>query len=521
MSLRRHLLWITPLAPLLGALFAYVQGGPWLTGWLAFSFLFFISLVLLTWSVRWAGAGRVLVWMVALAFSLRLLGGTATYLLLPSGGYPEPDDQAGFVYTDAHRRDDQAWGLAASEHPILDAFSEKYAYDQYGGLLAFSGLVYRTLSPDAHRPLLLVLLTALGTALGLPFLWKAAAVKWGTPVALAAGWTYALYPESVLLGGSAMREPWLMGLGALALWGFIDWHDLGNRRGWLWIGAALAGMLLVSPAAALVTLVILGGWYYFTGASRSLPWWAFAAVALIFVLGLFALSSALDPEGNLGAATPFGVVNNWLRLAVKWDMYQLERGSGRVQLIFEQMPQWLRLPFVTGYGIFQPVLPAVFVEPTTPIWRIIGFLRAAGWYALLPLLVFSVVAAWKQLSSGEGRAWLWFAVVAWAWVVLAALRGGGDQWDNPRYRAILFTWQALAAGHAWTWWRQTRSPWFGRILLMEAAFLLVFSQWYASRYLELGGRLSFGWMVVVILGAWSLIALAGVVRDRRAKPRPS
>ncbi len=517
MSLRRQILWILPLSLLAGALLSYWQGGPWLTGWLAFSFLLFISLLLLTLAIQWAGAGRVLVWMAALAFGLRLAGGAATYLLLPHGGYPEPDDQAGFVYTDAHRRDAQAWDLAASERPILDAFSEKYAYDQYGGLLAFSAMVYRYLSPDAHRPLLLVLLTALSASLGLPFLWKAAAVKWGRAAALAAAWIYALYPEAVLLGGSAMREPWLMGLSALALWGFVEWHELGKRGGWAWIGVSLGGMLLVSPAVVLVTLVILAGWYYFSGANRGLPWWAVAAAAAIFLLGLFALSSALDPEGNLGAATPFGVVNNWLRLAVKWDMYQLERSSGRVQLIFEQMPQWLRLPFVTVYGIFQPVLPPVFLEPTTALWRIIGLLRAAGWYMLMPVLVLALLPG--AAKDADRRLWLWLAAAAWGWVLLAALRGGGDQWDNPRYRAILFMWQALVAGHAWAQWRQQRSPWFGRILLMEAAFLLVFAQWYASRYLEWGGRLPFGWMVALILGLWGVIALTGWLRDRAGQPR--
>ena len=77
--------------------------------------------------------------MVALAFALRFVGGVATYLALPVYGYVDDEDQsAGFVYTDAHRRDAQAWELANSDRPIMDAFKEKFAYDQYGGLLAFS-----------------------------------------------------------------------------------------------------------------------------------------------------------------------------------------------------------------------------------------------------------------------------------------------------------------------------------------------------------------------------------------------
>ena len=48
-----------------------------------------------------------------LAFILRLGVGVAAYLILPMDGYNEPDDKAGFVFTDAHRRDDQAWELAS------------------------------------------------------------------------------------------------------------------------------------------------------------------------------------------------------------------------------------------------------------------------------------------------------------------------------------------------------------------------------------------------------------------------
>ena len=70
---------------------------------------------------------------------LRLLVGLGIYFGLPIYGHNDSeDDKAGYVFTDAHRRDDQAWELASSERPILDAFTDKFAYDQYGGLLAFS-----------------------------------------------------------------------------------------------------------------------------------------------------------------------------------------------------------------------------------------------------------------------------------------------------------------------------------------------------------------------------------------------
>ena len=526
----RDFFWIAPLSLVLGAGLSSLQPGDWLIGWLGFSFLFLLTFSILTLSTRWAGGGKVLTWMVAIAFFLRLAVSVTLYVALPVDGYDEPDDNAGFVFTDAHRRDNQAWDLASSEHRILDAFSQKYAYDQYGGLLAFSALVYRYLSPDVHRPLLLVLLSAFIAALGIPFLWKAASLQWGTKLALTAGWIFALYPESVLLGGAAMREPYLMTFSAFALWGFVRFgvkelapskadSELSDSRkeGMIWLGLGLLGMLLVSPAVALVTLVIFAGWLYFSSERGRIPWWGVAAAALVFVAGLFLLSTAINRQGNLGSGTPVGIIGAFLREAVKMDVYHLERGSGWVQKLFNEMPEWLRLPFVMTYGIFQPVLPASLVEPTTLTWRIIGILRAAGWYALLPALVFSVVAGAGAGAAKERKIWMWLSVLTWMWILLTALRGGGDQWDNPRYRAILFLWQAILAGYAFVWWRETRNAWFTRVLLGEIAFLAVFSQWYASRYYQWGGALPFGGMVALIVGLWALIGVGGWLWDRRKR----
>ncbi len=548
---RHDFLWILPLSLSLGTVLALLQPGNRFIGWLGFSFLFLLSLLLLTLATRWGvsaavqknaapplprstlglRSAKVLTWMVALAFGLRLAGGVATYLLLPINGYQDErgDDKAGYVYTDAHRRDAQAWDLASSDLPIFDAFSKTYAYDQYGGLLAFSALIYRYLSPDTHRPLMLVLLSALMAALSLPFLWKAANQQWGEKIAVVACWIYALYPESVLLGGSAMREPYLMLFSALTLWGFVSWSKFGvqaqvlaadslpsgSKKALLWFGLGIVGMLLVSPAVALATLVIFAGWIYFTSERGRIPWWVIVGIAVVFVAGLFILSSALDRQGNLRGETPIGIINNFLRGAVSWDVYQLERGSGRVQLIFDQFPDWLHLPFVVAYGVLQPVVIPAFIEPTTLIWRVIGVLRALGWWSLLPVLIFSLVAAAGPGSDKNRKLWIWITVIAWTWILFAALRGGGDQWDNPRYRAILFVWQSVLAGYAWVSWRESKNPWFTRILLMEGVLLAFFGEWYADRYFQIGGKMSFGPMVALIAGFWLVIIGAGWMRDRR------
>jgi hypothetical protein len=166
--------------------------------------------------------------------------------------------------------------------------------------------------------------------------------------------------------------------------------------------------------------------------------------------------------------------------------------------------------FVIGYGIAQPVLPPAFFEPTTLTWHIIAAFRSAGWYILLPLLLYSPIAAWRSEPGGDRRSWLWLSGFSWLWILICAIRAGGDQWDNPRYRLIFFGWQALAAGFAWLRWRDHRDAWLPRILFLEIACLLLYGQWYVARYNLIGIHLpimlvlglSLALVVLVVVGGW-------------------
>lgn len=524
MTLKKNdILWMLPLALALGAGLASLGPGNWGIGFASFSFILLLSFTLFTISLRWANAGKTLAYILALTFAVRLLVGVSLNVFLPIYGHEDEDDQAGFVFTDAHRRDDEAWELARSDSPILTAFTDRFAYDQYGGLLAFSAWVYRYLSPDAHRPLLLVLMSAIVAAFGIPFLWKAVTQAFGEKVAWVTAWIFALYPESILLGSAAMREPYLLTFSALALYGFVFGVRelapapdslLSDSRSGVWLILGLLGMLLVSPAVAIATLIIFVGWFFFTRAERTISWKAILIFAVIFFAGLLFLSASLNRAGTFESSSPLSVVNDWLKLAVDWNIYRLERESGWIQKLFDEMPEWVRLPFVMTYGILQPVLPAALVAPTVPLWKAIYLLRALGWYALLPAMALS-------FGAGAGSGWekrraliQWLALCAWMWILLAALRGGGDMWDNPRYRTILFMWQALLAGVVWVGWREGRLAWFGRVALCEIVFLAVFTQWYASRYFHWGGQLPFAVMVALIVGLWALILGVGWWRDR-------
>jgi hypothetical protein len=522
-----HLLAISS-SLLLGAGFSAIQPGNFFLGWLLFSFLFLLSF----YAIRSIRVDRYtgkqvdterktlitenwsLITIITLAFLLRLALGVGLYLGLPVAGYDNPQSRAGYIFYDSFRRDEQAWELAQSDAPILSAFNKDFYSDQYGGLLAFDAAAYRTLSPDAHRPLLPVFFGALTAAIGLAFLWKATARQWDEKIATAAAWIYALFPESILLGSAQMREPFLMAFVAMTLWGFVVWRERGAdlTSALLWLGIAFAGMLLVSPAIALLMLVLLVGWMWVGRERGRVSWIALVAAGLVFFAGLYLLAWGLEREQAFGSS-PLGIILNWSRDAIKWDIYQLVRGSGWVQKLFNEMPESLHPLFVMVYGITQPVLPATFIEPSTPFIRMLMIFRALGWYALVPLLFYAPFAVFRTQNGSARRLWLWLIAVTWLWIIVSALRGGADQWDNPRYRVILIAVEALVAGFAWV----NRDRWLVRWLAMEVAFLAVFTQWYISRYYHLGGQLPFSVMIVLIVFIAALILVGGWWWDRKVK----
>jgi hypothetical protein len=541
-ALLRDLRWIIPASLGLGALLSVLDGGAWWIGWPAYSFLLLLGLSALApfWRAacpggqarersRSGGAPRTLTWMLLLALLLRLGLGIALTYVLPVAGYPTDVQQAGYVFKDAFNRDTQAWELARSTHPIWEAFDKSYSTDQYGGMLALSALVYRYLSPDIHRPWLVILLSALTATLGVALTWKAAKQLWGESLAIPAAWIMALYPESVLLGSSQMREPFLITFIAMIFWGVVDWQLNHNRRAWLWLAGGLAGLLLFSPGVAIFTILALGGWAWLWGNHRRVSWRIILIGTGMLLVALLLLWVGLA-RGSFAGVSPIEVITHWLQTSTKWDIYLLERSSGWVQDIFRHTDVRLHLPFVIGYGLAQPVLPAAIVDVTAWPWQVIGIVRALGWYALLPFLAISFMAIWKVTQKKERAAWFWLWAISWVWLVLSTIRSGGDQWDNPRYRVIFLLWQAVLASKAWTWWRESRNPWPARLLAIEGIFLIAFTGWYVARYSGFTGDLTthisqlkkmLGLIAITASGISILILIGGWAWDRwRASRHP-
>lgn len=474
---------------LVGAGVASLNPGSFWAGWLASSVLLTLVFLALLSAWKWAGGGKALAWMVIVAFILRLGVGVATTVLLPQVGFDTPQQKAGYLFYDAYRRDLQAWDLAQSDQPLWASFRDEFATDQYGGLLSLSAGVYRYLSADQHRPMLILILAAFAAALGVPFLWRTAATRWNLRLANLAAWIYVLYPDGVLFSASQMREPFLIGLISIAFWAVMNLEKSSRRKGWVLFFSMLAMAVISSRVAGMVAAVLVVIFWVEKLIPQSDSWRKIGWAALA-----------------LGGAAMVFLSWDWLRNSSAWDILLTELGSGWVKKSIAEVGEQFRLPFVIVYGIAQPVLPAAIAYPTLWIWKVIGIFRAAGWYLLIPFLFYSLFTVGKVKDLRERRILLWLMFFIAAWVVISSVRAGGDQWDNPRYRMIFIPWMAILAAWSAQWAWEHRDVWLARWLLVEGIFLYYFTNWYFSRYFLVWRRLPF-WQNVIRIVVLSAIVL--------------
>lgn len=472
----------------------------WLAGWIAYSILLTFAAFTLLYAQRGLKTSSPASKTALGAFLIRSGVGVALILLLPVAGHQTSEvSLAGYVFKDAQIRDMQAWRLASSPDSLLSAFSGAYSGDQYGGMLAISAAIYRYLSPDSHRTALVLILTALASGLGVLFLWKATQAWFNEKVANLAALIFAFYPESILLGSSQMREAFVISSVALAFFGLLRvTHD--RKDGWAWLGLALLSLLVFHPPSALTTFVVLFGLWLLERRAR-LPWKTVGLFVGIVILALVIVTSVWSSLPSLEGSNPVNIFFTWLGNNFSFQSHQLERGSGWIQKLSRQVVDQLWPVVVVSYGLTRPVLPAAVFDPAPAIWVIINVLRAAGWYALAPALLFSLFASLKANQEARRGQLVWLSLVVWVWIIIASANAGGDQWDNPRYRTIFLTWQALIAGWAIWWAYANHNPWLKRLLAVEGIFLVLLSYWYATRTFHIGE----------VYNIWPVIALAVIM----------
>ncbi len=469
--------------------------------WLGSSLLFCLAFYFLISAWKWLGNGKAVGWMIFIAFGLRLIVGIGSSLALPEWGWDEPAQNAGYLFFDAYRRDAQAWDLAQSGESILYQTRDELYTDQYGGMLAISAMVYRTLSPDAHRPFLLLILGAFAFAIGIPFFYQAVNQRWGKRLALLAAWLLVLYPDGILYTSSQMREPFLLGLSMIAFWSIMNWSA---RKRWvvLLFFVSMALMTVISSritVAIFIFLLVVFLLERMEHLPKSMHNFTWVVLALLFVALV-------------------GVSWAWLKSSAEWDMLLTERGSGWVTKVITEIGSQYRIPFLVIYGIAQPVLPATIAEPTLPFWKVINIFRASGWYMLAPLLIYAVFSLFKGKHASERRIFAWLVVFSLLWIVISSARAGGDFWDNPRYRMNMLPWLVMVAAWAVLQAIKYRDAWLPRWLLIEAVFLGFFTNWYFSRYFLTWRRLPFTRMIAWIIGISAGIIILGLIFDLVIKP---
>lgn len=480
------------------AVVAFYQPKPWVNAWFATSLLLWLSIFLCMRTWRGFDSSKVLAAMMIVAFMLRIVLGIFLHSALPVLGFDNEVQNSGFVYSDAYNRDTQSFVMASSGESLFTAFSKTQQADQYGGLLFLSALVYRLISPDISRPILITILSTFVMTIGLGFLFTTILQRWGKTTALVAGWFYALYPEGVLLSSSQMREPFLIGLFCIGFWAIANWREKIWKKIIIFILSIGAAALFSLPFGAMICgfllLFLVVDWLAEQeDRSKQIIGW----VGLVLLAGI------------AGAAGWM-----WLKPTMYYDAYLTQSSSGTMQWLINALGgnQWL-IPFTAITGITQPLLPAALMYPSLPIWMTIMSVRAVGWYFAIPFIIYALFGSWKAEKDRKNWVVVLISISMVIWVCVSTLRAGGDQWDNPRYRAMLIPWLALIVGWSWQRIRNGKGAWFYRWLAIEIVFLLGISAVYLYRYCSIDLGISLYEAAAIILGISIIIIGSGVIVD--------
>jgi hypothetical protein len=272
-----------------------------------------------------------------------------------------------------------------------------------------------------------------------------------------------------------------LGLSAILFWLIFTKKNLLKPTILLGLFFLVASLLLISAKIGLFICALALVWFYFDHYAVFQK--RISSKKLLLLTAILALG--------------FGLLSlQWILEAGKWDAVLALNSSGWIQEIFKYLPDPFHLPFITIYGLIQPVLPAALVEPSIPFWKTIGIFRSFGW-VLLSFLLYSVVFVISAKNKDKNK-WAAILVLLIFWIVLSSLRAGGDMWDNPRYRLGLMVPISFLSALSVDYAIQFKDHWLWRILAAEFVFNIFFLHWYISRYTNVWGKLDFPVMIALI-----------------------
>ena len=455
----------------------------------------------LRWLAPGEGDGAWLRRWVWIALVVRMASAAFWPVALRAWGYRSPEQQAGFIATDAYNASQRAWDYAQTDTPAVSAFGRGRG-DNTGGITFLAVVAYRAFSPDFQRPMLLGLLASCATSLTVLAVYHLARLHVSRPVAMGAAVITALYPEAVVIGSSHLQQGYLAMLLAFMLWGvsavFVagarqsssgepPLFAIGRRGGLILAVMALAVMIGVSfqfGILAGVVLLLAAVWLsdWRTTSGRILLGALAAAVVSLPILYSLAEAEIIPDSFNVWLVQwKFLFGQAW----TEFDRMLAAPGTDLFETLMQRMPRQIAFVVAGVYGLLQPVLPAAIgfrnVEQSGGgIWQVLGLLRASGWYLLLPFLVYGGISALRGLKARRFEAFA--SLVFWIVAAIASYRALGDQWDNPRYRLFVLAPMALLAAWGYWRWRETHSPWLARIAVPFAAACIAMTFWYIARY---------------------------------------
>jgi hypothetical protein len=290
-----------------------------------------------------------------------------------------------------------------------------------------------------------------------------------------------------------MREAFLISLSMLAMYLLAVYWRARNLR-YLLVTAliTLCTIPLSSPFFLLLVAILviesaaITNWRFL----RSRRMWVVLGALLILGIGVLIV---------LGYGSQY-----WLE-AGQWQRYINANASGWVERQFRRMPDWTHVPFLVMYGVLRPLLPSALIASAAPAWRLIAIWRALGWTLLLVLLCYTTYLA--ICKQDERKMAGWFMLIMWVFFIVASYRSGGDQWDNPRYRATFAGLQVVLAAWALVKQRQSGDRWLWRTLGAASMMVLWFLPWYLRRY----PIFPFTWTVIDLVDVIGIGLVSGLL----------
>jgi hypothetical protein len=317
-----------------------------------------------------------------------------------------------------------------------------------------------------------------------------------------------------------MREPYLGLAVAVAFYGYARFRMGSYRSGALTLALSFLITLPVSPPTSIMVLAAVGGAWLWEGRVRgTVTRWILLIAVLAALVGFSLTWRSWAQLYAAPSENPIALIRWWLAKGTQFETSKLTSASGWVQEVFSRTPAWSHSWLVMANGITQVFLPAALADNTgLPMARIVIIWRSLGWYFLVPFLLFAIPASlrwegWRGLPT-------FLALFVWGMAAFVAYRYGGDQWDNPRYRAVWIALQAALVGWAWVQANRVSSPWLVRSALWVGGLCLIWLHWYVGRYYHLP-RLGL-WPTLALAGGFALVypivcAIIDVVRDRRSR----